>query len=83
MTAPKTHRQRAERALFATKLDKTDAFCESGAFDHYSAIVARETRPDELLEAARFVLDKCGLYGPADRAREKLRAALSLYEEEG
>jgi hypothetical protein len=32
-------------------------------------------------EAIRFTLDRCALYGPADQAREKLRAALAGKEQ--
>jgi hypothetical protein len=31
----------------------------------------------EMLAALSYVLDKCSLYGPADQAREKVRAAIA------
>lgn len=42
-----------------------------------SDAVARANIASDLAEALQFILDKCTLYGPADQAREKARAALA------
>lgn len=77
----KTHRERAERAA-----DLVGAPSPSSV-----ALIARETQPTELVEAAQALLDRTeGIVlddkGEDDRLardEERLRAALALYPEEG
>lgn len=73
MTRPRTHRERAREAVHELRESRPHLA---------SHVIARATYPTELVQALRYVQDHCILYGPADQAREKIRSALDLYEEE-
>lgn len=68
------------------RADKSLAYCcdlcphEEGNLDAARAHKAVHVAGPELLEALRFTMNRCQLYGPADAARELARNAITKAE---